>query len=408
VNQRLFRVAIIAVLLLSLAGSVTGVHAAPEAASTVHVVQWGETLTSIGARYGVTVWEIMQANGLTNANRIYVGQRLVIPLHGTPPTQPSYYTVQVGDTLSAIALRFGTTVEAIMGANHLTNWYIYPGQQLIIPPPGSSVPPGHPPVPPAQTYYIVKWGDTLSGIAWRFGTTVEAIMQANNLYSPWRIYAGQLLVIPRGTARPPSQPPATYYTVQAGDTLSSIAWRYGTTVWAIMQANNLTHPGLIYPGQVLVIPGTTCPSPPPPSPAPPPAGPCPPGPIGPPVVPTAIPIQPIPPVPPFPGQVWEGVVVSNTSGGVPTWEFRSIIRVSVMGMKGVPVTISTSTHDWEITGLTGTKPEYGEFAVEFAPFNWGRYIVTAVGLNASVEVQMDGTGVAVIEFRPKPASSTPW
>ncbi|MGQ9584620.1 MAG: LysM peptidoglycan-binding domain-containing protein [Anaerolineae bacterium] len=401
-NQRLVRAAVIAVLLLSFANGGTWVHASPAAASTVHIVRWGENLTWIAARYGVTVWDIMQANGLTNADYIYVGQRLIIPAPSTP-AQPTYYTVQAGDTLSGIAWRFGTTVEAIMRANYLTTWYIYVGQQLVIPGPGTSLPPGHPPVPPAQTYYIVQWGDTLSGIAWRFGTTVEAIMQANNLYSPWRIYAGQLLVIPRGTAWLPGQPPATYYTVQAGDTLSSIAWRYGTTVWALMQANNLANAALIYPGQVLVIPGRVWPTSPAPSPTPAP----PPGPAGPPVVPTPIPIPPTTPVAPFPGQVWEGVVVSNTSGNKPTWEYRSIIRVSVVGLKGVPVTVSTSAHDWVITGLTGTKPEYGEFAVEFAPFTWGQYIVTAVGLNASVEVQLDGAGIAYIEFRSRPATSTP-
>ena len=400
-DHRLVKGMLIALVLVSLMGGGTWVHASPAAANTVHVVRWGETLTWIAARYGVTVWDIMQANGLWDANRIYVGQRLVIPLPGTPPAG-SLYTVQRGDTLSSIAWRFGTTVAAIMRANGLFNDIIYVGQQLRIPAPTETFPPGHPPVPPAKTYYIVKWGDTLTSIAWQFGTTVEAIMQANNLYSPSYIYAGQLLVIPRGVTWPPGQPPATYYTVQVGDTLAGIAWRYGTTVAALMAANNLANPSLIYPGQVLVIPGTRWWPTPPPAPTPTPSWP-----PGPPIVPTPVPVPPATPIPPFPGEVWEGVIVSNTSGNTPTWEFRSIIRVSVVGLKGVPVTVTTPARDWVITGYTGTKPEYGEFAVEFAPFNWGTYIVTAVGLNASVQVQLDGSGIAYIEFRPRPATSTP-
>ena len=102
--------------------------------------------------------------------------------------------------------------------------------------------------------YVVKWGDTLSRIAQRHGTTVWAIMSANpRIKSPDRIWAGMCLNIPGGWDGGWS---ANHYIVRPGDTLNRIAWRFGTSVWAIMHANpHIWNPDRIYAGQKLVIPG---------------------------------------------------------------------------------------------------------------------------------------------------------
>ena len=121
--------------------------------------------------------------------------------------------------------------------------------------------------------YIVQPGDTLWRISRQFGTSVDAIVQANQIPNPNLIYVGQVLEIPgSGTPVPvtpvptavpgpttqPTQPPATQtYTVRPGDTLTKIAQQFGTTVQAIAQANNIVNVNLIYVGQVLIIPGTT-------------------------------------------------------------------------------------------------------------------------------------------------------
>ncbi|MBC7263294.1 MAG: LysM peptidoglycan-binding domain-containing protein [Chloroflexi bacterium] len=160
------------------------------------------------------------------------------------------YTVQWGDWLYAIARRFGTTVEAILALNPLPNPnYLSVGQQLRIP--GSSQP-----TPGGYTEYVVQPGDTLYSIAMRYGVTVDAIVRLNGIINPWFIRAGQTLLIPQAgapSATGPGGGGAVWYTVQAGDTLYSIAARYGTTPMAIMSANNLPN-DLIVPGQVLLIP----------------------------------------------------------------------------------------------------------------------------------------------------------
>lgn len=105
--------------------------------------------------------------------------------------------------------------------------------------------------------HTVVRGDTLYSLARRYGTTVDAIKQENNI-SGTVIYIGQSLWIPSSPVQPVH---GTVYTVVRYDTLYSIARRYGTTVDAIMAANNLWGT-LIYIGQLLNIPNTNMPLPP--------------------------------------------------------------------------------------------------------------------------------------------------
>ena len=106
-------------------------------------------------------------------------------------------------------------------------------------------------------HYVVRRGDTLFSIARRFGTTIGAIAQANGLSNPRYIRAGQGLIIPGAypaCAPPPAVPGATVYIVRPGDTMYSIARRYRTTVAAIARTNGIADPRRIWAGQRLVIP----------------------------------------------------------------------------------------------------------------------------------------------------------
>ncbi|HOB86255.1 MAG TPA: LysM peptidoglycan-binding domain-containing protein [Bacillota bacterium] len=102
----------------------------------------------------------------------------------------------------------------------------------------------------AQQRYTVQWGDTVWLISQRFGTTVEAISKANNLWNCNLIYPGQTLIIPGSGSASGRQ-----YQVVAGDTLWLISQRCGISLASLIAANNLSNPHLIYPGQLLNIPG---------------------------------------------------------------------------------------------------------------------------------------------------------
>lgn len=174
--------------------------------------------------------------------------------------QEPVHVVQAGETLSSIAARYGVSAQALAQANQLTNRdWIYVGQRLRIPSQGSSASAGE-----AAGYHVVSYGESLTAIAWKYGVSVEDLVRANNLPNPNFVFAGQRLVIPAGSAGAASAQAVsapteaaggeTTHIVQAGQTLTSIAASYGVSVSALMQANGLRNQNFIYVGQRLRIP----------------------------------------------------------------------------------------------------------------------------------------------------------
>ena len=144
------------------------------------------------------------------------------------------YTVQPGDTLSGIAAKFGTTYQTLAAINGIGDPNkIWAGQVLKVTGQAS----------PQNTYYV-QAGDTLSGIAAKFGTTVSALVSANGISNPNVIYVGQKIVLGGSSS---------VYTVKSGDTLSGIASAHGTTWQDLVKKNGIANPNVIYVGQTIKL-----------------------------------------------------------------------------------------------------------------------------------------------------------
>lgn len=168
-------------------------------------------------------------------------------------TESVYYTVQPGDTLSKIASEYGTTIQELVDINNITNPnLIYPGQSLRVL--TNSTVPGGETRGTGSITYTVQRGNTLSQIASAYGVSIEHIVEVNNIINPNLIYPGEKLritVSTNTTLNPVLQ--NNYYTVQRGDTLAGIARRYGINIRYLVNINGIRNPNLIYPGQLIKV-----------------------------------------------------------------------------------------------------------------------------------------------------------
>ncbi|MGH2460438.1 MAG: LysM peptidoglycan-binding domain-containing protein [Chloroflexota bacterium] len=255
--------------------------AQPDASKTlapvVYYVVDGDTLSSIAQQFGVSVSSIAAASGLQGSeDSLTVHQKLVIP-----PVPGVVHVVQNGETLQGIAARYSADFDQIALANGLKDPFtIQVGQTLIIPdgkipsalpaPTVAAAPPAprppSPTPPAAHARYTVSQGDSLSSIASAFGVDLRTIVNANGLSVPYVLHPGQEIVIP-GVTHPVFRPAtaevrtstaakaAATYTVQVGDSLSRIAVTFGVSPSVIVGANDLANPNALRAGEQLVIPG---------------------------------------------------------------------------------------------------------------------------------------------------------
>ncbi len=218
------------------------------AQTQIYVVRGGDTMSSIAARFDVSLEALLVANGLSNPNTVFAGQVLTIPVVGTttvgtggplspnnatvgvidattpePTPQLATYTVLPGDSLTRIARIFDTTVADILAVNTIPNPNsLTRGQVIFLPP----------------------------GVGTTFGT-------GGPVTNPAQPSAPQATPAPQATAAPPAQQsPLTLrqYVVQPGDTLDTIGTRFGVSVQVIVALNDLPNPSRLFPGDVLLLP----------------------------------------------------------------------------------------------------------------------------------------------------------
>jgi peptidoglycan endopeptidase LytE len=246
-TRKFFQLFVLVAILLASFASTSSAFAAG-CGTSVTVVS-GDTLLKIANRCETTVSALRRANPeIGSGSLIFPGQVLQLP-GAILGTDGGYfiYIVARGDTLRSLASRFGTTVDALLGANpDITNAnVIYEGQRLKVYSGPVTPPPNNPPPTGGQTYYAQR-GDTLRKIAAKFNTTVDAILKVNpQITNPNLIFVGQAITIPADVST---------YQVQKGDTLRIIANKFGTTVDALLALNpNIWNANLIYAGQVIRV-----------------------------------------------------------------------------------------------------------------------------------------------------------
>ena len=215
----------------------TAAKAAVAPAPTLYRVAAGDTVSSIAGQYGLSTASVLALNGLGWSSVIFPGQELKLSASGAvapaetvvDATPSGRYTIVSGDTISGIADRFGVSTLSVLTANGL-GWssIIYPGQTLAIP---GLVGPGTPEDPQDLVLVVAT-------------TPLEET-----------VAVAPVAEVPVAPAEPAAPVPVTTsYTIASGDTIGSIAARFGISTQALLDANGLDWSSVIYTGGVLVIP----------------------------------------------------------------------------------------------------------------------------------------------------------
>ena len=211
--------------------SMSGITTKPENYIN-YTVKSGDSLYSIASKNDLTVQELKNYNNLTS-NVLQIGQILKIPVVSTeevPIGKYSEYVVKSGDSLYSIGRKYGYTPQQLIDYNNLDSTVLSVGQVLKIPTVSSDL---------EQTNYIeytVKSGDNLYSIGRKYGVSPQELINYNNLTSNL-LSIGQTLKIP--TSSSGTNTTYIEYTVKSGDNLYSIGRKHGYTAQELMNYNNL-------------------------------------------------------------------------------------------------------------------------------------------------------------------------
>jgi LysM repeat protein len=226
------------------------------AGSVAYEVKSGDTLSAIAAAHGVSLQALLDSNGdISDPDFILPGQEIVIPGEDGAPAR--IHVVAAGETLGVIANQYEAAVSDIASANELSDPNLVRiGQKLKIPARS-----GDPDDDAANgtSFHVVEAGETLASIAARYGVPVSQLAQANGITDPSRIYVGTRLALSGDSfvaESADSGGSAGSHTVASGETLGSIARQYGVGTDDLARANDIVDVNRIRVGQTLTIPGS--------------------------------------------------------------------------------------------------------------------------------------------------------
>ena len=245
-----------------------------------HAVVRGDTLGHIAIRYGTSVRALKDTNGLSS-DRIMAGTHLTIPMalgvrggmqpgatspaadsSGADAPTTTIHRVRSGDSLWLIARRHGVDVEQLAAWNGLSiESVLLPGQRLTVHRGrAGGAPPGALRTDPSKTsrangFHVVQYGETLSGIAERHGTTVTALTDFNRIHEDAILRTGQKLrLIPAAYAGGSGgEPQRIRYRVRRGDSLWEISRQFGVSIASLRRWNRLSRNELLMPGRELLV-----------------------------------------------------------------------------------------------------------------------------------------------------------
>lgn len=213
----------------------------------VYTVEAGDTLTRISEKNNVKIADIIKLNKLEN-NSILTGQKLLLPL------SEIFHEVVSGDTLLGIAIEYNTSTEEITRINNLKNNIIRIGQRLTLP--DNTVIKSSVKKNKTNKSYTIEKGDTLSAIALEYQTSIDDIKKINKSLTN-SIKAGEVIILPSYSKKREPIDYNIYHTVVKGDTLSGISYIYNISETLLREINNLKNDKINIGQKIKLIPQST-------------------------------------------------------------------------------------------------------------------------------------------------------
>jgi LysM repeat protein/soluble lytic murein transglycosylase-like protein len=235
----------------------------PKGERTIYTVQAGDTLTGLARRFSVNINDVADWNQIERNANLIAGTQLY--LYGLKTdTRPTSYTVQAGDTLTAVAAKFGLSNQQLADYNGLSaTSNLIAGVRLSLVDTPTAKAARNKPAQPTTESYTVKAGDSLIGLATRFGVEPEELAKLNNTSSSRLLQVGETLVVPvqdgmiaqaESRSSRNRAPETEDYVVKKGDSLKSVAARFDMSVDELAKLNDIPAQAKIRAGDSMKVP----------------------------------------------------------------------------------------------------------------------------------------------------------